>query len=177
MLIHPVDVCLGGLHHLFSISPCRAQFVLVVDNESLQLRQLEGSVEVLGDPIDDPSHRGADGGVVVAAEPLPVVPDPVPGDVSSDDVPTDTDDHSISVLLPHTRLLVEGHLQVALQDPHLSGAGQGVHDGDLLVAVFGVVVPGPEEVPGGLVTIPYGGAEDSVPDRGGDGVLSVRVWD
>ena len=149
----------------------------MINDEGLQFRQLEGGVEILGHGTDDLADGGADGSVVVAAEPLPVVPDPVPGDVSSDDVPTDTDDHSPSVLLPHTRLLVEGHLQVPLQDPHLSGAGQGVHDGDLLIPIVGVLVPRPQEVPGGLIPVSDGGAQDGVPDGGGDGVLGVGVGD
>ena len=48
----------------------RAQLVLIIVNECLQLCQLEGSVELLGNIIDDNIH-----GVVVAAQPVPVVPD------------------------------------------------------------------------------------------------------
>ena len=131
----------------------------MVHNEGLQLGQLEGSVEILGDPIDDPAHGGADGGVVVAAEPVPVVSDPVPGEVATNDVLAYPGDHPVAVLLPHPAGLVHGHVEVAGEHPHLAGAGHAVQEDDFLVGVVGGCVAVPHPVPHTHVTRRYAGAE------------------
>ena len=87
MLLHPVDVSLGVLHHLQRGTARSPQLRLVLGNEHLQLTQLSLGVEVHGHGGDDPAHAGADGGVVVVAESVPVVSDPVPGDVATNQIP------------------------------------------------------------------------------------------
>ena len=56
-------------------------------DELLQLSQLQLSVEIVRHSSDHPAHAGADGSVVVAADLVPVVPQPVPSQVATDQVP------------------------------------------------------------------------------------------
>ena len=87
VLGHPVNVGLGALYHLIRRPLGSPQLRLVLADEQLQLGQLQGGVEVVGHGGDDPAHAGADGGVVVAAQPVPVVTDPVPGNVATNQIP------------------------------------------------------------------------------------------
>ena len=78
--------------------------------------------------------------------------------------PGHTNNHSVTILFPHSRVLRQRHLQIVLQDPHLSGAGQGVHDHNLLVGVLRVEESVPEEAPASLVTISNSRAENCLPE-------------
>ena len=77
----------GLLDHLVGARLGRAQRVLVLEDEGLQLGQLQLRVEVPGHGGDHPAHAGADGGVPVGGDLVPGVTDPVPGEVAADNVP------------------------------------------------------------------------------------------
>ena len=132
---------LGALHHGVGRRPGAAQLLLVLPDEGLELLELELRVEVPGHGGDHPAHAGADGGVPVAADLVPLVPDPVPGQVAAHDILADPGHHPVAVLLPHPAGLVQGHVEVPGQHPDLAGARQAVQDQTLLVGVVVPIIP------------------------------------
>ena len=88
--LHPLDVGRGPLDRLHGRPAGRPQPPLVAADELHQVVQVEGRVEVHRDRGYDPGDPATDGRVVVGGEEGPVVADPVPGDVTTDQVSKNT---------------------------------------------------------------------------------------